>query len=605
MPETVTKTRKPRIWPSIVLIAVFTLSVGVSFSYLAEEYARFNEYSKLKSSVTSLAASFDPNQVASLSGSSFDEGTQSFDIIRGQLKRIKSSSPRNHFVYLMGKTGDDIYFIADAEEPGSEDYSAPGDIYNEASEELHQIFKDGVGFVEGPIVDKWGRWVSGSAAIRNHKGEVIAILGFDVDADEWTANIANTRYVGLLLTFLLSSISVMLFALMRQGRRTNTALRESARNVQAFLDSTPDALIILDDQGSIIQTNDEIDAVFGYKAENLIRKPLKDLIEPADYDRLVELWTEYFDKGKIEANFSALEFNGVKSSGEVFPMALRLSRFTSNGKTYSCGIFRDISERKAYDLRIAGIREEADAANRAKSQYIAGMSHELRTPLNVIIGYSELMQNLPDHMTDEKRSEYLEHVVKSGRHMLELVGQVLDIAKVESGETDIELSEVDIHPLARQCLSMIQPMADAADLKTNLEAAPSGLPHVLANPVQLKQVLLNLLSNAVKYNEPGGAITASIEASANNIVKLAVSDTGTGIPADKIGEIFTPYNRLDHNDDEVRQGHGIGLNITKSLVEGMGGVIGFENNADKGSTFWIELTAASDMDSSTPAQQEG
>lgn len=604
MVDNSTKTRKPRIWPSIILIAIFTFSVGVSFSYLAEEYARFNEYSKLKSSVTSLAASFDPNQVASLSGSSFDEGTQSFDIIRGQLKRIKSSSPRNHFVYLMGKSGDDIYFIADAEEPGSRDYSAPGDIYEGDSENLHNIFKDGVGFVEGPMTDKWGTWVSGFAAIRNHRGEVIAVLGFDEDAEEWTANIANTRYAGFLLTFLLSSISVMLFALMRQGRRTNSALRESASNVQTFLDSTPDALIIVDDQGNIIRTNDEIDTVFGYKAENLIQKPLKDLIEPVDYERLVELWSEYFDKGKLEVNFSALEFNGVKSSGEVFPMALRLSRFTSNGKTYSCGIFRDISERKAYDLRIAGIREEADAANRAKSQYIAGMSHELRTPLNVIIGYSELMQKLPDHMTDEKRSEYLEHVVKSGRHMLELVGQVLDIAKVESGEAHIQLSDVDVHPLVQQCLSMIQPLADAADLKVTLDTAPPELPHVLADPVQLKQILLNLLSNAVKYNEPGGAITTSIQVPANGSVRLEVSDTGAGISADKLDEIFTPYNRLDHKDDEVNEGHGIGLNITKSLVEGMGGVIGFENNSDKGSTFWIELAAA-DAKSAVSSQQEG
>lgn len=604
MVDNSTKTRKPRIWPSIILIAIFTFSVGVSFSYLAEEYARFNEYSKLKSSVTSLAASFDPNQIASLSGSSFDEGTQSFDIIRGQLKRIKSSSPRNHFVYLMGKSGDDIYFIADAEEPGSRDYSAPGDIYEGDSEDLHNIFKDGVGFVEGPMTDKWGAWVSGFAAIRNHRGEVIAILGFDEDAEEWTANIANTRYAGFLLTFLLSSISVMLFALMRQGRRTNIALRESASNVQTFLDSTPDALIIVDDQGSIVQANDEIYSVFGYKAENLIRKPLKNLIEPADYDRLIELWSEYFDKGKLEVNFSALEFNGVKSSGEVFPMALRLSRFTSNGRTYSCGIFRDISERKAYDLRIAGIREEADAANRAKSQYIAGMSHELRTPLNVIIGYSELMQKLPDHMTDEKRSEYLEHVVKSGRHMLELVGQVLDIAKVESGDANIQLSDVDVHPLVQQCLSMIQPLADAADLKVTLDTAPPELPHVLADPVQLKQILLNLLSNAVKYNEPGGAITTSIQVPANGSVRLEVSDTGAGISADKLDEIFTPYNRLDHKDDEVNEGHGIGLNITKSLVEGMGGVIGFENNSDKGSTFWIEL-AAVDAKSAVSSQQEG
>jgi PAS domain S-box-containing protein len=570
------------------IIAAFTLSVGIFFSYLAEEYARYNEYAKMKSNVTSLAASFDPNQVASLSGSAFDEGTQSFDILHNQLRRIKISSPRYKFAYLMGRSGDDIYFVAGGETIGSEGYTAPGASYTQASPALRNIFVDGVGFIEGPLSDEWGTWVSAIAAIRNQDGDVIAVLGIDQSAEEWLAAIAKTRYAGFLITLLLSAISSLIYIILRQTRRTNAVLRESASNVQAFLTSIPDALIIVNDKGEIVQTNDEIDNVFGYKSENIIRKTLKDLLTPEDYERLILLWTEYFERGALDVDFSTLEFTGIKKNGDTFPVSLRLSRFTSNGKTYSCGIFRDISERKAREQRVAGIHEEADAANRAKSEYIAGMSHELRTPLNVIIGYSELMQKHPDYMTEEKRAEYLEHVVKSGRHMLDLVGQVLDIAKIESGDVGVELSTVQLLPLAQECLNMIRPLGDAADLKFSLASHTPAEPDVLANQVQLKQVLLNILSNSVKYNEPGGSVDVAIEAIADDFVKLSISDTGSGISPEMIGKIFLPFNRLGKSTGDP-EGHGIGLSIAKSLIEGMGGVIGFVNNTEKGSTFWIEL----------------
>lgn len=595
MAENATKKRKSRIWPSIVVIAAFTLSLGVFFSYLAEEYARYSEHTRLKTNVTSLAATFDPNQVASLSGSPFDEGTQSFDILRGQLKRIKTSSPHFQFVYLMGKAGDDIYFMADAEAPGTENYSAPGDIYKESSAGLHKVFQNGVGLIEGPVTDDWGTWVSAHAAIRNHNGEVIAILGIDQSAEEWMRTIEKTRYAGLLITLMLSGLSTMIFALLKQGRRNNLVLKESASNIETFLNSTPDALVIINDKGEIVQTNDEIDTVFGYKAENILHKTMKDLMVPADHERLIDLWVEYFDKGKVEANFSALEFNGVKSSGEIFPMELRLSRFTSDGKTYSCGIFRDISERKAYDQRVAGIREEADAANRAKSQYLADMSHELRTPLNAVLGYSELLQGLPDEAPGEKRAEYLDRIVSSGKHMLEIIGNVLDIAQIESGAAKVELSDMDIHSLAEQCLSMVQPLADAANVTTSLEGAGSSLPYVQGNLVQLKQVIINLLSNAVKYNETGGSVTLAIETTSHGFVRLAVSDTGSGISPEMRDKIFSPYERLN-NQDGSEEGHGLGLSIAKSLVENMGGTIGYKANIEKGSVFWFELPVAIEED---------
>lgn len=583
--------RGRRNWPSILIITGFTLLIGFFLSSVAEEYTRYNAHGRLKTSATSLAASFDPNQIASLSGSSFDEGTQSLDILRGQLRRIKAASPRYHSVYLLGHANDDIYFIADAQPKNSDSFSAPGEPYKEASPELRRIFKEGLSLIEGPIGDGRDARVSAHAAIRNQSGEVIAILGIDQSASEWITSITQTRYAGWIITVLLAAISSMIFSLLRQVRLANDILRESARNVETFLNATPDALIIVNDELEIIQTNDEIEEVFGYTSDNLVQKPLKDLVVPEDYDRLIDLWTEYFDTGAVNVDFSALEFSGVRSTGETFPMALRLSRFTSNDKQYSCGTFRDISERKAYDRRIDSMREEADAANKAKSHYIAGMSHELRTPLNVIIGYSELLQKMSSKLSEEKRQEYLDHVVHSGRHILDLVGKVLDIARVESGEVDIELEDVDVKPIAEKCLDMIRPLAFAADLELSIDTSGAASTMAVGNSVHLTQVLLNLLSNAVKYNETKGSIKVLIEPSRDDHLRISVADTGGGIPPDTSAHIFDSFNRLDREYVGI-EGHGIGLNLAKTLVEGMGGLIGFESNDDDGSVFWIELPLA-------------
>ena len=252
----------------------------------------------------------------------------------------------------------------------------------------------------------------------------------------------------------------------------------------------------------------------------------------------------------------------------------------------SVGVIRDITERLAFEEKLQNSRDEAERASQAKSQFLSNMSHELRTPMNAIIGFAQLL-DLDDQLNQDQR-ENVQEIMKAGRHLLELINDVLDLAKVESGRMDLHLEPAPLQRLVKECLDLLRPLAARREVSLQADIASDAV--VLADSVRLKQVLLNLLSNAIKYNKPGGSVHLSVQPVANRL-RLAVVDTGRGIPQDRQHELFQPFSRL-HAEASPEEGSGIGLAITQRLVELMGGAIGMDSTPDQGSTFWFELLRA-------------
>jgi signal transduction histidine kinase len=243
---------------------------------------------------------------------------------------------------------------------------------------------------------------------------------------------------------------------------------------------------------------------------------------------------------------------------------------------------------------LAQVRDEADRANKAKSEFLSSMSHELRTPLNAILGFAQLME-LDE--TDESKHESLTQILNGGKHLLELINEILDVARVEAGRLDLSIEPIDLDELLPETLSLMRPLAASRNIQLAGPAAATLTHPVLADRQRLRQVLLNLVSNAIKYNRAGGSVTITCEKAEPQQVRIVVSDTGAGISAEQLQRLFVPFERLDAGNTDI-QGTGLGLVLTKGLVEAMGGSIEAESIPGRGTSFSVQLPMAA-----LPAEQ--
>jgi signal transduction histidine kinase/ActR/RegA family two-component response regulator len=243
--------------------------------------------------------------------------------------------------------------------------------------------------------------------------------------------------------------------------------------------------------------------------------------------------------------------------------------------------------------------EEARAADQAKSAFLSSMSHELRTPLNAILGFSQILASDAMPATDEQKREFAGHIVKAGRHLLTLINEILDLAKVESGAVTLSIEPVGVGEVLAECRAMIEPLAASRAIRVLFPEPGDCM--VLADRTRLKQVVLNLLSNAVKYNREGGAVVLACGPGAEGRIRLSVQDTGMGLRPDQLEVLFQPFNRLGQ-ENGTQEGTGIGLVVTRRLVELMGGEIGVSSSPGVGSVFSIELDAAAPQGLALPRQ---
>jgi PAS domain S-box-containing protein len=252
------------------------------------------------------------------------------------------------------------------------------------------------------------------------------------------------------------------------------------------------------------------------------------------------------------------------------------------------------------NVELQSAKEAADKANMAKSEFLSRMSHELRTPLNAILGFGQIltMENL-----DPLAKDSTEHILKAGYHLLKLVNEVLDITSVETGRMDLSLEPVAVSGVVREAVALVRSLAAQSNITMDESEIISSQIHVMADQQRLKQVFINLLSNALKYNRPGGKVWVSYQVMPQGNVRIAVSDTGFGIAPENLPRLFVPFERLDA-DKAAIEGTGLGLALSKRMVEVMGGTMSVESVVGEGSTFYIELPAADSLRQQVEAQND-
>jgi len=408
------------------------------------------------------------------------------------------------------------------------------------------------------------------------------------------------RLFGLLLVVVLAAGTAVGVLLWQAGRQQR-ALERGERRYRQLLDALPDATF-LERDGRFAHVNPATLRLFGAEAaEQLIGQPVLDRVHP-DFHASVRLRREQMHQ-RLQA-VPAAEERYLRLDGSEVDVEVSAAPFLDEQGVSSQVVARDITERRrtaralqqlADDLErrvqertaaLTAARDEAERANQAKSEFLSRMSHELRTPLNAVLGFGQLLER---ELREPGPRGQVRHILQAGQHLLDLINDVLDLARVEAGQLPVSVEPVLLQPLIADCLSLVRPQAEARRLAVS--APPGGDPRqAWADRTRLKQVLLNLLSNAVKYNRPGGQLAVQIE-DQDSHWRLCVDDSGPGLDAAQQARLFVPFERLDA-DQRAVEGTGIGLALSRRLVELMHGQIGVDSEVGRGSRFWVRLPKA-------------
>lgn len=364
-------------------------------------------------------------------------------------------------------------------------------------------------------------------------------------------------------------------------KHAETAAAMSERMLYDAIESLSVGFIMIDPDGRVVLINSKYKELHPDLAPGLsIGMQFEDLLRYSAERGMVEGQEEDIDAW-IQERLAML---GEMPDGFDFHMTNdRVIRVyetrTSDGSV--AGSRMDITELKR-------AQKEAVEANKAKTEFLSSMSHELRTPLNSVMGFAQILEYDHDNPLNERQRYAVDMIGKSSEFLLELIKEVLDLSQIETGTIRMQIKPIDPVSIVNDSIAATQALADARDIKVTGLSSKLALPEIAADELRMKQVLLNLLSNAVKYNNDGGAVTVNAVIAGHGKVRISVTDTGSGIAEEDHEKVFAPFDRLGRETLEI-EGTGVGLTITKSLVEYMDGEIGFVSATDQGSTFWIDI----------------
>jgi PAS domain S-box-containing protein len=373
--------------------------------------------------------------------------------------------------------------------------------------------------------------------------------------------------------------------MLTQIHQQDEALRESAENVRAVLNSAVSAVIVMDAGGKITDWNARAEKKFGLTHLKALGQEMAEtILPPRDRETVRREMERFIGTGEASASDQLIEMSALRQDGSEFPVELSISPIKTGEVVKFCAFITNITERKKGEAALKA-KQEAESANKAKSEFLSRMSHELRTPLNAILGFGQLLER---HNPTEIQRTRVDHITTAGRHLLKLINEVLDISRIESGTLQLSLEPVAIADVLQEALDLMRPLATQRLIELSASPCPDANSFVLADRQRLIQVLLNLIGNAVKYTPQGGKTTVSCSSCPNDMLRVAVRDTGPGIAAEKLTRLFTPFDRLGAEQSSV-EGTGLGLALSQRLIEAMNGSVGVESTVGEGSTFWLEL----------------
>jgi len=413
--------------------------------------------------------------------------------------------------------------------------------------------------------------------------------------------LAGTMMVSLAL------ISLAMWFVAGLVMRSQERTRAGERRFRRLMESAPDPMVIVNQDGRIVMVNDQAEKTFGYSVEEMTGQPVEMLVPERFRPGHAGKISDFFQDPQRREMGSGMELAGRRADGSEFPIEVGLSPLETSEGILVSSVVRDISERKRAEAELRQAHDDAHAANRAKSAFLANMSHELRTPMNAIIGYSEMLVEEAEDLEMESFVADLRKIHGAGNHLLALINDVLDLSKIEAGKMDLYLERFALDEMLRDIESTVGALVAKNNNQFEIRGGDAA-GHMVSDLTKVRQTLFNLISNAAKFTHDG-RITLSAERqsgdSGRDWIVFEVTDTGIGIAPEKIDSLFEEFTQADESTTRKYGGTGLGLAITRRFCELMGGSISARSQPGEGSTFTVRLPAETAEPEPEAAEDQG
>lgn len=602
----------PRFKLQLVLAWIAAFAIGAAVGLWWRGHVRAMWLDHLQADASRCALALDPEKIAKLTGTKEDLGRPEYLSLKDRLGKLRAVHPEVRFVSLFRCVPGErrVIYLADSEPAGSRELSPPGAAFPEASAMpgLQSILRDGKPATEGPIQDTFGIFVTGYAQVGEPRetaaGTVRELIALDIEAHTWNRELWDAGAHAALYVWILLGAPLVLLTV-KSGRVSRDAL---IHKLSQAIQQSQSGILITSLDGRIEFVNEGLCRQLGYTAKELVGHPCREFMTSSvPRDLIAEMIVDVRAGRSWEGEW----FNSRKT-GETYAVRGVVSPVLGGGRERLgyIAVLTDTTSQQRYQDELRAAKDLAEAADRAKGQFLATMSHEVRTPVHGIVGFTNLLLETP--LSPEQR-EYVQTIRTSGEALVQLTGDILDFSRIESGGVQLEPSSCDLRVTIEDALDIFAARAAERGIELLHWVDPDVPPQVVVDAGRLRQVLVNLIGNGIKFT-PAGEVEVSVRMltgkstsiapfdlshTAGQMVaefddgsltfEFAVRDTGVGISSADRPKLFQPFTQLDASTVRRYGGAGLGLAISRNLVRLMSGDIWLESDPGKGSTFYFTV----------------